>query len=150
MVKGIVSGVFLFLLLVTFSAVSQTTDELRKKYGLPDAEFFVVRSGITVTARYAANGRACEILIEPKRPLMPDKDHPATMSPETSTKIIDEIVPLSQRGPFIRDITFTGGCSSLRVTDYGDVQITRMRECPPERTSMETSVHIKFKKATCR
>ena len=145
-----VSGLVLFLTLAASSVESQTTDELRKRYGQPDAERFVVRSAITVTARYARNGRPCELLIEPRHSLMPDQAAPAPMSPETSTKVIDEMVPLNERGPLIRDITFTGGCSSIRVIEYRDVRITRLIACSPGKSNKERAVHIEFKKAACR
>jgi hypothetical protein len=46
--------------------LGQSRDELRRKYGDPVSETFLLRPGLTVTATYAANGRIVELLISPE------------------------------------------------------------------------------------
>jgi len=72
---------------------------LRRKYGEPISETFVVRPGITVTATYAADWKITEFLIAP------DTSGPAIvkssgigLSRESVDTIIDELVPPSTRG----------------------------------------------------
>jgi len=79
----------------TFAA--QSKDELRKKYGEPVSETFMVRLGIRVTATFGRNGQVSEYLIAPQYP-DPVKSRNATLSVDSVNAIIDELVPRSSRG----------------------------------------------------
>ncbi len=76
---------------------AQSRDELRKKYGEPVSEIFVVRPGICVTATFGTNGRVSEFLIAPAYPDL-IKSRNATLSMDSVSAIIDELVPRSARG----------------------------------------------------
>ena len=76
---------------------AQSKDELRKKYGEPVSETFMVRPGIRVTATFGRNGRVYEFLIAPEHPGF-IKSRNATLSVDSVNEIIDELVPRSSRG----------------------------------------------------
>ena len=90
----IIVTVFLFCV----TAMAQTSNDLRQRYGAPASETFLVREGIIVTATYAKNGKPSELLIEPVRPATPIKSSTARLSLEVLNEIIDELVPLKERG----------------------------------------------------
>jgi len=70
---------------------------LKKKYGLPVAETFLLRPGITVTASYDSTGQVTELLIAPQlTDLITSKSK--GLSQETLKELIDELIPLSERG----------------------------------------------------
>ena len=89
--------IVLIVILSCFSVCAQTKDELRKKFGTPIAETFIVRPGIVVTASYNQSGQIRELLIAPE---MPDliKSKSKTMSHDVLREIIDELVPVKERG----------------------------------------------------
>jgi hypothetical protein len=80
--------------------VGQSKDELKRKYGEPISETFRVRPGITATARYASNGQIAELLIAPETPYL-IKSRNKTISQDTLKKILDELVPGSERGKYV-------------------------------------------------
>jgi hypothetical protein len=88
----------LIILLITCTAVvAQSRDDLKKKYGEPIAETFVIRPGITVTASHDATGRVTELLIAPQ---LPDliKTRSKGLSYETAKGLVDELLPEAARG----------------------------------------------------
>jgi hypothetical protein len=78
----------------------QSLDELKRKYGEPISQTFVVRPDISVTATYAANGRITELLIAPR---ITDliKSRGRTLSRDTVEAIVQQLVPSSARGKFL-------------------------------------------------
>jgi hypothetical protein len=89
--------ILLIVILGCFSVCAQTKDELRKKFGTPIAETFIVRPGIVVTASYNQSGQIRELLIAPE---MTDlvKSKNKTISREVLGEIIDELVQAKERG----------------------------------------------------
>jgi hypothetical protein len=96
--KGKIMKILLILLLFCTAAGAQTKDELRRKYGEPFSEIFLVRSGVTVTATYEPNAHIKELLIAPQLPSELIKSKPATLSYDTLREIIDELIPRKERG----------------------------------------------------
>jgi hypothetical protein len=91
----------LVIVLLTCTAISgQSGDELRRQYGNPISETFMVRPGISVTASYASDGRITELLISPRN-LDHIKSRGVTLSPDAVKAVIDELVPRSERGKFL-------------------------------------------------
>jgi len=56
---------FLILLMLCSGVVAQSRDDLKKKYGEPVSETFLLRPGITVTASHNSNGQITELVIAP-------------------------------------------------------------------------------------
>lgn len=83
----------------------------------------MARPGVTMTASFTEDGRVCEMMIEPQSKVTSSKK---------LDRVIDELVPVHQRGRLIRDITFSGGCTSNHTTDYEHVMISRTVTCIPQ------------------
>jgi hypothetical protein len=84
--------------------LGQSRDELRRKYGDPVSETFLLRPGLRVTATYAANDRIVELLISPElRDYIksPDLLLRKPMSQEFVRALIAELLPGSVRGKFV-------------------------------------------------
>jgi hypothetical protein len=128
----------------------QTTEGLRHKYGPPDAERYIVRPGIVMTVAFAKDGRPCEMVIEPRRSLVSTEPVSKPMPSDKVSEILNEVLPTSQRGRLLQDITFTGGCNSIRNTDYETVSISRTIVCPSGGETGESSVRVRFKKSQCQ
>ncbi len=94
------SLVCLFFLVET-SFPGKTAESMRQHFGAPVSETFLVRPGVVVTASYGKNGHFCELLVSPQNPATAIKsaDQTAkTIDSNLLTKIIDELVPESERG----------------------------------------------------
>ncbi len=79
---------------------AQSRDELRRKYGEPFSETFLVRPGIGVTSTHAKDGRITELIISP-HPSGLVKSRNETLSQDSANEIIDELVPRSARGKYL-------------------------------------------------
>jgi hypothetical protein len=92
--------IVLILLLACFSVVAQTKGELKKRFGDPVSETFMVRPGIVLTATYTPSGQIRELLIAPEVSGL-IKSTSKTLSHYVLREIIDELVPARERGKFI-------------------------------------------------
>jgi hypothetical protein len=115
----------LFLFLSGIVATAQTASDLAARYGNPDAEQFVVRPGITLTARYAADRTACEILIEPEHSTQQPDDKEPSMATDTVSTIIDELIPESERGILLNRRIESMGASEYDTAEYQNMTISR-------------------------
>ena len=113
----------LLFLFATITTAAQTTSDLTARYGDPDAEQFVVRPGIMVMARYAEDRTACEMLIEPKHSIQRPNDKEQSMAPRTVSRIIDELIPESERGVLLDRISESMGAPEYQVAYYQNVTI---------------------------
>jgi hypothetical protein len=93
--------ILLILLLACTSLFAQTKDDLRKKFGEPVSETFVVQPGITATVSYSENGRVREMLLmpQPSSNLIKSKQMPINY--DLLRKVINELVPKEERGKSI-------------------------------------------------
>jgi hypothetical protein len=98
--RSIMKTIILLLLICT-SASSQTQDSLRAKYGKPVSETFKARPGINVNVTYSSTGEAREMIIAPELPDTPIKSSMVTIDNELVRGIIDELVPLKERGKYL-------------------------------------------------
>jgi hypothetical protein len=78
---------------------AQSREELHKRYGSPISETFAARPGVFVTTSFAESGEVCEMIIH-AQPLTESLDFPITkiMESRVVKEIIDDLVPMSQRG----------------------------------------------------
>jgi hypothetical protein len=76
---------------------AQSRDDLKKKYGEPISETFLLRPGIALTASHDSTGKITEYVIAP---LVTDliKSKGNGLTREVLKTLIDELVPLSARG----------------------------------------------------
>ena len=132
----------LFLFLSGVVATAQTASDLAARYGNPDAEQFTARSGITLMARYAEDRAACEILIEPEQSIQQPADKELSMPTDTVSTIIDELIPVSERGILLsHSIEFTGA-PEYDTAEYKNVKISRyyLRNLPADHDEKSASV----------
>ena len=139
----------LLFLLFAMVAAAQTASELTARYGDPDAEQFVVRPGITMMARYAVDRTACEMLIEPKHSIQRPDDKEQSMATRTVSRIIDELIPESERGILLNRIIENMGASEYQVAEYQNVTIGQhfVRYLPTNHD--ETSATVVRKDGPC-
>jgi hypothetical protein len=121
------SRTILLLLFPLFAmvAAAQTVSDLTTRYGEPDAEQFVVRPGITMMARYAEDGTACELMIESEHSIQRPDDNQQAMATGTVSKAIDELIPESERGVLLNRIIEVMGAGEYQVAEYQNVTIGR-------------------------
>ena len=115
------------LLIMCAAVVAQTNDDLRKKYGQPVAETFLIRPEIIVTASYNSTGQISELLIAP-RLIGLIKSRNSGLNRETLNEVIDELIPMSERGRGLFGGGFIIGCMPLNdcygsFMDYEKVTI---------------------------
>ena len=139
----------LLFLLFAMVAAAQTASDLTVRYGDPDAEQFVVRPGITMMARYAEDRTACEMLIEPKHSIQRPDDKEQSMATRTVSRIVDELIPESERGILLNRISENMGASEYQVADYQNVTIGQhfVRYLPANHD--ETSATVVRKDGPC-
>lgn len=133
------------LLAFVIAGASQTRDEFQEKYGVLENSRYLIRPGIVMTVLYSNEGKAQELTIEPQPSSASDGTNAELMSSATVSEIIDEIVPVSRRGKFIRDINFEAGCSSVQTSDYEKISINRTIICRSRNGGGEASAKIRWK-----
>jgi hypothetical protein len=85
------------LAFLAVSAWGQTAADLAAKYAAVSA--YEVRPGILMTAKYAADGRICEMVLEPRHYQSGDGvDLEVVFPAKLEKEVIDELVPLAERG----------------------------------------------------
>src|SRR5215469_4189720 len=89
----------LVVLFICTTVSAQSREELRSKYGPPVSETFTAKPGVFVTVSYTATGEVCQMIIHPQQ-LTTNLDYPITKTMESRNlaSIIDEVVPVTQRG----------------------------------------------------
>jgi hypothetical protein len=95
--------IILAIILTCTAIAGQSRQELKTKYGNAVSETFVIRPGISVTATYAPTGRIIELLISPQNTgLVKSRSFAGhAISNDTLKLIIDELVPLPNRGKYL-------------------------------------------------
>jgi hypothetical protein len=131
-------------------AVTQSSQELRNRYGEPDLERFIARPGIGFTVQYGSDHLACEVLVEPPQPLAYTKEDVPLMSSEAVTEILEEVVPSRMRGKETGKIVTASGCNEFQIVEYENMSIMRStHNCLPLKPEREIRATIAFKREIC-
>ena len=140
-----------FLLIgATSLSLSQSSQDLRSRYGEPDIERFTPTPDIGLTVEYGSDGLACQIVIERKQSLLHDKQAEKYMKPEVASDLIDEIAPPSSRGKEVNSLLESMGCAEGRVREYENVWIAHYSDvCVPLKPERESSATVVFKRQAC-
>ena len=139
-----------FFLLAGFLPSTETTQYLRSRYGKPDVERFTVRPGMSVTVEYGDDDQLCQVVIEPKQPIIHKAEPLRYMFPELVGSVIDEVAPPGQRGPLVNALLESMGCAEGRIEEYANVWISRTTDtCLPLKPERERSARIVFKRQAC-
>ncbi len=123
----------LALLLLTLPVLAQTRTEFRQKYESSKADTYLVRQGIIMSVKFAATplwrNYPCEATIKPERTTALSANSSEVMAPELVEQIIDEVIPLEQRGKLINQLIVNGGCNGFKISIYENVTISRATRC---------------------
>ena len=140
--------VLLLFIFFTIVAAAQSASDLTARYGDPNAERFAVRPGITLMTGYE-DRTACEMVIEPMHSIPRTDDKEQSMDTRTVSKIIDELIPESERGILLNRMIESMGASEYQVAEYQNVTISRyfVRYLPANHD--EKSATIVRKDALC-
>jgi hypothetical protein len=60
-----------------------------------------VRPGVSITVEYGDDDQLCQVVIEPKQPIIHKAEPLRYMSPELVGSVIDEVALPGQRGPLV-------------------------------------------------
>jgi hypothetical protein len=124
-------GIPLVIMLVTtVSAYSQTSSELRKKYGEPEilklkdgepeVERYNVSQTIRLTVTYAKKGQLYELVIEPVPSSTPKNDGVGDLMPtKTVINLINELAPVGLRGKSRGAFSVNGGDPEMKLHHPG-------------------------------
>ena len=96
------AAILFFSFQTSFS--SDNAQSLRKQYGEPISETYLVRPGTVATASYGASGHVCEIVVSPQRLWN------STFKSRQLTEIIDGIVPEKERGQYLMGTFVNATC----------------------------------------
>ena len=140
----------LALVLFAIICAAQTADDFPARYGHPDAEKFRVRPEITLTVRYGEDDAACEMLIEPSNSDRSHSNKELSMATNTVSEVIDELIPLWQRGLLLNFGTENMGAAEVLDAEYQNVTISQffVRYLPSGHD--EESATIVRKDALCK
>jgi hypothetical protein len=146
----------LLVLLTAIPLASQTSSELHERYGDPNEKRFTVRSGISVSVEYGSDHAVCRFVIDPvpeprKRPVpqvrhmepqsssgealeqytgLNDPPPLAYIPIESSEEVLEELVPVSNRGEEVSHVIWESGQNQIRNTEYSNVSISRSIDDP--------------------
>jgi hypothetical protein len=98
--------VILFALQVSFPA--DTAQTMRQKYGLPISETYLVKPGVAASVSFGASGHVCEIVVSPDEHASVKRLQ--TFTRQQLTDVIDELVPVNERGKGIAAGFFNATC----------------------------------------
>ncbi len=137
--------------LISGWAAGQTTATvLHNRYAVPHREEMQARPGISITVQYGLDLQACEIRIHPMSATIVGKQPETLMIPDIVTEIIDELIPLSERGKAGMGIRTSSGCNTLATQEYEHVTIIRSsHDCLPLQSSREFPATLVYKKPEC-
>lgn len=141
-------SILLFIVLLSCLHMSaQTRDEFRQRYKVTENGDYLVRNGVVMTISYSKESQTQELRIQNQAFSKAGKSdfESETMSIELASEIVDEIIPVSQRGKFGREINFNAGCSSMQTSQYEKVSIARALTCTSNGNSRVVFIVIEKK-----
>lgn len=149
--------VLLFMCLIAAPCLAQTPSELRRKYGKPETlshkssqvlvERYKVGSNITITVKFTAQGRACQLRIEP-RPVQMDDPRDAVIPSALAYKLTEDLAPTAARGRLIKSSNVELGCATVAYNEYEQVMIAVATRCT-QKSGGTYSVNIRWKDTAC-
>jgi hypothetical protein len=137
------------LLLFAGTVLAQRSFELQSKYGSPQ-DAFVIRPGLLMTAKYAADGSVCEMyIIEARTPGSSVGLH-TPLNPVTVPALIDELVPEGERGSELRWPVQTQGMTLQVIYKFENVSIELVQNLLPSIGWSDGNVKIKWANRVCK
>jgi len=137
------------LVLTAGTIVAQRSSELQSKYGSPQ-DAFVIRPGLLMTAKYAADGRVCEMYIIEAQTPGSNIGLRTPLTPETVPALIDELVPEGERGSKLRWPVQTQGMTLQAFYKYENVSIELVQNLLPSKGWSDGILKIKWANRVCK
>ena len=147
--------IFVVCLFVATASVvlTQSSQEFHSRYGEPDMERFNVRPGVSLTVEYGSDHLACKFSIAPTKPFDPSDSVGtfSTISSDTVTEILDEIVPLSTRGKETVGGAMASSCmNEVESFEYDSAVIVRsVIGCASSKPQQENHATVWLKRDIC-
>jgi hypothetical protein len=141
--------IFLIFVLTAGAAVAQDSAEMQSKYG-PPLNAFVVRPGLLMTAKYAADGKLCEMYIVEARTPGSNIGLRTPLTVETVPGLIDELVPKGERGDKLRWPVQTQGMTLQAFYKYENVSIELVQNLLPAKGWSDSILTIKWNNRVCK
>lgn len=106
---------------------------------------------VSMTVSFASDGQVCEAVIEPKRVTEPGVDWEKKIPAALAREIVDEVVPVAQRGRQVSRMTM-GNYTSWSWADYEKVKISSslVGVGRPEKELKVDKVRIRWKERRCQ
>jgi hypothetical protein len=146
------SSIMCFLAVFAIPAWGQTAAEIGARYRSVNA--YEVRPGILMTAKYAEDGQVCEVMIEKEHQTPGKVDLGSTIPRELVNRLINEIVPLADRGKptkqYLRNNAESTISGTVEVTesDFEKVSIEILGSVSPC-ASGDVTATIRWKRRAC-
>jgi hypothetical protein len=133
--------------------LAQSSRELHRRYGEPDMERFNVQPGVSLTVEYGSDHLACKFSIAPTKPFDPSDPVGifSTISSDSVTEILDEIVPVSTRGKETGRATTASSCANeVESFEYDSAVIVRsVIGCASSKPQQENHATVWLKRDIC-
>jgi hypothetical protein len=118
-------------------------------------ETYEVRPGILMMPTYTGDGQVCEIVIERHHYVGGVANLYTTIPREEVLKIVDELVPASERGPADtklgdRPVSLYSGNSVTTVSDYANVSIDIVGQASSPGNAGDMVALIRWKNRKCQ
>jgi len=114
-----------FFALAAPTITAQTESQIEQHY--PRLKTYAVRPDMTLSAKYAIDGQVCEIVLEPRH-WDGEKVLLISTLQEDPITVVEEVVPLSERGPRQKDesdkVSLVGGGSVSRSIHYENITVS--------------------------
>lgn len=108
-------GIALIMVLAyATSGIGQVPEDWRKRYGPPESERYVFRDQILATVFYSAQAQVCKVKINPRTP----------QSRSVVEEVVNEIIPLNERGKEVRSIGLGGIGGGIESRLYERINIS--------------------------
>ncbi len=136
------------LVLTAGTIVAQSSADLQSKYGSPQ-DAFVVRPGLLMTAKYAADGRVFEMYLIQARTPGSNISLRTPLTPETVPALIDELVPESERGGKLRWPAQATGMTVTILYRFENVSIELIQNLLPSQGWSDGILKVKWANRVC-
>jgi hypothetical protein len=73
-----------------------TAQTMRQRYGPPISESYLMKPGVVASVSFGASGHVCEVVVSPEETALIKRGK--TFSRQELTDLIDELVPVNERG----------------------------------------------------
>ena len=117
-------------------------------------ETYEIRPGILMMPRYSDDGQLCEIAIERQHYWNGTAILAATIPNQVLTQIVDELVPVGERGPVIptfgrESISLFAGKGYTTVARYKEISINISGIAPPRENAGDIVAVISWNNRKC-